>query len=302
MRRQAFFAILGGVRDARRDGWEIPTRPPTIAWPAGPPLDRGVVIGQPTSHRPRFTRTSGVAIVLAVVVLVGLGVLLALNPLSTAPRSEPLSRQEKIDLIARSQISTVRVAARACPGVIRGSGFVVEDLLFTSGHIARHDQQLKVDRPGQAVDSLIMATSASLDVAIADGGGVVAVDMTLANDPVPEGETVLLAGFPDGGELESVEATVSGYAPSSEWGMQGRRVMLLEPGIRAGFSGGPVLNRDGDLIGMLVGVDSVTGLSVAIPSDELVAVVRLAAETWVAGDEAGSGMGSVAHAARPCKG
>jgi S1-C subfamily serine protease len=232
-------------------------------------------------------------------VLVGLGVL-ALNAVSAGPRSDPLSRQERIDLIAQSQVSTVRVAARACPGVVRGSGFVVEDLLITSGHIARHDQQLKIDRPGQPVESVIMATSASLDLAVADGGGVVAVEMTMANYPAPEGEVVLLAGFPDGGELEAFEATIARYAPSSEWGMQGRRVMLLEPGIRAGFSGGPVLNRDGDLIGMLAGVDSVTGLAVAIPSDELGEVVRLAAETWVAEDRAGGVLGSVVHAARPC--
>jgi S1-C subfamily serine protease len=262
-----------------------------------PPVVQETAVGEPKSDRPKLARGSLVAVFVGIV-LAGLGVL-AVNPVASGPRSEPLSPHEKVDLIAQLQISTVRVAARACPGVVRGSGFVVDGLLFTSGHIAQNDDQLKVDRPGQPVESLIMATSASLDVSVADATGVIAVEMRLANTPAPEGETVLLGGFPEGGELEAFEATVARYAPAKEWGVQGSRVMLLHPAIRSGFSGGPVLDRDGNLVGMLAGVDSVTGLAVAIPSDELSEVVRLAVETWVEGDE-GNGMGSVAHAARPC--
>ncbi|MBT8241720.1 MAG: serine protease [Acidimicrobiia bacterium] len=232
---------------------------------------------------------------------VAVGLLLVGLVLSTpGARTEQLSQQERIDLHARAQIATVRVAARACPGVIHGSGFVIDGLLFTSGHIAANDQRLKVDRPGRPVESPVMATSVSLDVAVADAFGLVAVEMVLAETDVPEGETVFVAGFPDGGELETAQARIVGYGDAVQWGVQGRRVMLIEPGIVSGFSGGPVMDRDGTLIGMLAGVDSVTGLAVAIPGDELGAVVNLAVETWTGADGARDGVGSVAHTAQPC--
>jgi S1-C subfamily serine protease len=180
--------------------------------------------------------------------------------------------------------------------VIHGSGFVIDGLLFTSGHIAANDRRVKVDRPGRPVESPVMATSVSLDVAVADASGLVAVEMVLGQSQVPEGETVFVAGFPSGGELETSQARIVGYADAAQWGVQGRRVMLIEPGIQAGFSGGPVMDRDGDVVGMLSGVDSVTGLAIAIPGDELGALVDLAAQTWTRT----AAPGSVAHAPQPC--
>ncbi|MFW2380705.1 MAG: S1 family peptidase [Acidimicrobiales bacterium] len=236
---------------------------------------------------------------MAMILAAGL-VTLAVAAASSGKPNSSLSRQERIDLAAQAQISTVRVAARACPGVIHGSGFVVDGLLFTSGHIAVHDQRLKVDRPGQSVESLVVATSTSLDVAVADAAGLIAVEMSLGPKPAREGESVFVAGFPDGRDLEMFEAKITRYGSASEWGVAGRRVMLLEPAIRAGFSGGPVMDRDGLVVGMLAGVDAVTGLAVAIPGDELGPVVSLAVETWASESGSGELTGSVAHSARAC--
>ncbi|MGI9610847.1 MAG: hypothetical protein ACR2NL_11210, partial [Acidimicrobiia bacterium] len=113
--------------------------------------------------------------VLAAILVAGV-VSVALAAGTSGLPNDVLSPQERIDLAAQAQISTVRVAARACPGVIHGSGFVVDGLLFTSGHIAAHDQRLKVDRPGHPVESPVMATSTSLDVAVADAAGLIAVE------------------------------------------------------------------------------------------------------------------------------
>ncbi len=211
-------------------------------------------------------------------------------------RSHELSRAETVQLTAQAEISTVRVAARACPGAIRGSGFVVEDLLFTAKHLVTHDDRVKVDRPGRPVLTSIIGATAELDIAVARADDLVALPLALASAGPPENETVFVAGFPDGNEMQTSEAVIVRYADAAAWGVAGERVMLLQVEIRKGFSGGPVLNRDGELIGMLTGQDQVTGLAVAIPADELREVVELAATTW--SSERGSG--AVTHSARPC--
>lgn len=231
----------------------------------------------------------------AMAVLLG-GALVSVTSGPASARSDELTRAETVELLAQAEISTVRVAARACPGAIRGSGFVVDDLLFTAKHLVVHDDRVKVDRPGLPVLTPIIGATVDLDIAVARADGLVALPLAMATVNPPESETVFVAGFPDGNDLKTSEATIVRYGDAALWGMPGDRVMLLEVGIRKGFSGGPVLNREGELIGMLTGQDQVTGLAVAIPADELREVVQLAATTW----SADQGSGAVTHLAQPC--
>ncbi len=290
------------MREEHGREWVAPTRPPIAGTTSSPPTRR---VRDSTESLPDLEPTAGrlalvvallwfgVALVSAVLVT---GIILR-SGLGGAPeaRESAFDQTERVELVARAQISTVRVAARACPGVVGGSGFVVDGLLFTSAHLVRFDDSLKVDRPGQPVFAPVIATSTSLDIAVADGEDLVAVDLTMADALAPVNERVVMSGFPDGNEIEISEATVVGYQPAANWGVQGEQVMLIDPGTRAGFSGGPVLDRDGRVVGMLAGVDETTGLAIAIPADELADVVELASATWAGGG------GSTTHAAIPCE-
>ncbi|NNE94430.1 MAG: trypsin-like peptidase domain-containing protein [Acidimicrobiales bacterium] len=294
MRGPAEFATLGHVSDASHKPWAVPTRPPTVA--VGASSHSRLVQAQDRNRSPRWRGIGWRVAAILSVVGAAVALLLATGVGTAQARVDPLSEQERIDLGARARVSTVRVAARSCPGSVRGSGFVVGGLLFTSGHLVVFDDRLKVDRPGQPVESPVVAASTTIDIAVANGSALVALDLNLSRTAPPAGERIFLAGFPGGGPLEVAEATLEGYGNATDWGVLGERVMLIERGIRPGFSGGPVFNRDGDVVGMLAGVDVVTGLTVAIPADELARTVELAVETW------GTGVGSVAHAARPCEG
>jgi S1-C subfamily serine protease len=219
--------------------------------------------------------------------------------IAAAPPARPataFTASELSELSAGADVATVRLAARACPGVIRGSGFVVDRLLFTSAHLVRFDDRVKVDRPGLPVLAAVLATSGTADVAVADGTDLLARDLRLAEQRAGVGEPVLLAGHPAGSSFVAVEARVYAYAPAADWGVPGRTVMLIDPGTSAGFSGGPVLDRTGNVVGMLAGVDATTGLTLAIPADELRTIVESAMSTWT-----GPGRARViAHVAQAC--
>ncbi len=224
------------------DNWVAPLHPPrrqpTTLSPAEPP-------------RPARWRVLLVAGLLATLALAA-----ALWPRGP---SDPVdfSNVERTQLVAAADLATVRVSARACPGVTTGSGFVVGTVMFTTAHLVAFESSVKVDRPGQPVVAGVLASSAAVDVAVVDG-------------------------------------TLRAYAPSAEWGLDGERVMLIDAPVGGGFSGGPVLDRTGSVAGMLVGVDATTGLSVAVPGDELHAVADAADVVW------GSGSGLVVHAPAPC--
>ena len=281
------------MRDIRQDSWPSPTRPPAV----GEVRDSSLVDSPAVAPSgPRSVRRPLLLALVAMLTVLFAGGLVFVTSGEAEARSDELSRDEKLELVAQAEISTVRLAARACPGAIQGSGFVVEELLFTAKHLVTHDDRVKVDRPGRPAFAPVIGASVELDIAIARADDLVAIPLTMAPVDPPERETVLVAGFPDGNEMQAAEASILRYADASVWGMPGRRVMLLEVEIRKGFSGGPVLNRDGELVGILTGRDQVTGLAVAIPAAELREVVDLARTTWSVEE----GNGAVTHMARPC--
>jgi len=58
------------------------------------------------------------------------------------------------------------------------------------------------------------------------------------------------------------------YADGSSYDANGT-VMLLDPVTAFGFSGGPVLDRDGRVVAVLMAIDMATDLTLAIPVSEL---------------------------------
>lgn len=205
-----------------------------------------------------------------------------------------LGNAERTALVAAADLATVRVSARACPGVATGSGFVVDSVLFTTAHLVAFESSVKVDRPGQPVVARVLASSTAADVAVVDASWLVARPLPIRQHDLPDQSAVVVAGHPDGGELAVVDGTLRAYAASTDWGLGGDRVMLIDASVSGGFSGGPVLDRNGSVAGMLIGVDTTTGLSVAVPGDELHAVAHAAGAVW------GSGSGPIVHAPETC--
>lgn len=205
-----------------------------------------------------------------------------------------LSSPERTELLAAADLATVRVAARACPGVTTGSGFVVDSILFTTAHLVTFETAVKVDRPGQPTIANVLASSTSTDVAMIDAAMLVARPLRIDPGDLDAGSGVLVAGHPGGEGLSVVDGTVTGYADAGAWGVGGTRVLLIDAPVGGGFSGGPVLNPSGDVVGMVVGRDRTTGLSVAVPGSELRAVAEAAESVW------GTGSQLVTHSAIPC--
>lgn len=187
------------------------------------------------------------------------------TPTTTAiEQTEPLS---EVEWRALAQQATVRISIRSCTTLTLGSGFVVEDRLLTNEHLVGPAAELKVETPTGPAFVPINAVSEPIDLAVADAPP--AVGLNFASAPAALGDRVMLAGFADGRatpevQLGSVKNRVSGEL----YGLSGD-VLLIEAETRGGYSGGPVLDRYGDVVAMLSGFDRSTGLTVAVPSSEI---------------------------------
>ncbi len=165
-----------------------------------------------------------------------------------------------VSIIATS--STVQVRSDSCAGSIAGAGVVVDGRVLTAAHlVADTDRAVVGSLGGTVVDR-----RPALDLAVVVPEGRLVGSVTeVRSSPVVAGEPVVVAGHPGGGPLDVVEAWVHHVDLGAVWGLD-TGVVVLDRALPAGFSGGPVLDRLGRLVGVVHGYDAVSDLSIVVPA------------------------------------
>ena len=146
--------------------------------------------------------------------------------------------------------------------VVRGSGtaFVVDPsgLLLTANHVIEDAKRIEVSCSGQpGLTATVRTSSAITDLALLEVEGL-EIDTHLAiSQSVPTlGEQVFTVGYPFvdflGGEPKYTEGTISA---SSGPGGDASFLQISVP-VQPGNSGGPLVNADGDVVGVVVATAS----------------------------------------------
>ncbi len=198
------------------------------------------------------------------VALVGTGADTAEEPAAFAR----MEMGEKLALVARVKPSVVRVVARTCEGRTDGTAFAASGVLFTNRHVIEGADLAKVDNGDSLATVEVVGRMTTSDVAwLASPNGIASLDV---RQSAPDaGEPVVVFGFQGRDRLVARDGLVQLVTEDgSAYGVEGG-IALLDVGTAPGFSGGPVVGRDGTVVAMLQGFDETTGLSIAIPVDEL---------------------------------
>lgn len=167
------------------------------------------------------------------------------------------------------------ISAVACGASQQGSAFLTEDSVFTAGHVVG-DSDVAFLTPYQAES--VFGTVAERPVDGEDvsrlerGDELASVDapgLVLA-DAIPErGETATIAGYPNGGPLSIVAGEILGIGDGMIFGMEAERVVMIDASTGEGFSGGPVVNADGEVFAVVVALEVGTDTALAIPLADL---------------------------------
>lgn len=187
---------------------------------------------------------------------------------------------------AAAQLSVPQIVQRAGPAVVLlktfdargrelglGSGFVLRDgRIVTNAHVVRGAARAQVfDADGRLLGSATHAEAlnASLDLAVLPRLGSPRATIQLARQAPSVGEEVVAIGAPEG-----LTNTVSNGIVSAYREVEGQRVMQITAPLSHGSSGGPVLNRRGEVVGVSVAIlGQGQNLNFAVPLAEVQSVV-----------------------------
>ena len=167
------------------------------------------------------------------------------------------------EAVAKGSASTVMVAARdryPCSGIIYDG-----DLILSADHVVERDSDIRIGLPaGESVRASVVGRDVSSDLALLrleDGS----VQRAETSADVEVGRIVLALGRPNDGGIQASLGVVSALGGPWQGGALDRFIMTDATGY-PGFSGGPLVDVDGRLIGMNT-YGSVLGQALTIPID-----------------------------------
>ena len=266
-------------------------------------------------RRRRTTRTAAAAgLVLVAVAAGGAGGYLAgeaasddvaATPASTAPSADPVDPVAPVDLestgpidvasvVAKMQASTVAITSTVIQqqgpfqvqGEGAGTGIILdaEGHILTNAHVVADAQDVTVSINGEPRSATVLGGDLSEDVAVLkldDPTGI--TPATLATDPVAVGDAVVAIG--NALALEGSPTVTQGIISALDRTIETETGALTgliqtDAAISSGNSGGPLVNADGEVVGVNTavarsgGTVAASNIGFVIPIDQAMAIAQ----------------------------
>ena len=188
------------------------------------------------------------------------------------PAAAPPGAGSFADVYRQVNDGVVRIDAEQCGSSGVGTGFLIgRDMAVTAAHVVEGSTSLTVTTTGETSEGTVVGIDSDRDLAL------VQLDRSFrghtfdfVTDRPDVGAPVALIGYPLGEPLSLATGAVSGLdrtVPTESGPLDG--LIQTDVASNPGNSGGPLLNEEGDVIGVLIGgyVDAV-GLAYAVSAEE----------------------------------
>lgn len=182
------------------------------------------------------------------------------TPIVEVPQPDVTAATAALGSTAQQSVLRVRAVSTSCSKVFSGTGFAIgPDHVLTNAHVVGGAAQFSIEVGGRSIPAAVVDYNPDLDLAVLFAAGHGAPPLRLDQTPLPSQENALVVGYPQGGPYSLSPARVRSVTTLTGPNLYDdkiieREVYLLRAFVRPGNSGGPVLDGDGEVVGIIFGV------------------------------------------------
>jgi S1-C subfamily serine protease len=169
------------------------------------------------------------------------------------------------EIVNQSVASTVRIdgIAESCSAAMVGTGFIISpERVITNAHVVAgvKDPVVTLSNTKIQLGGKVIAIDRKKDVAVIFVPGLNGNELTFIGPATPN-EIGFVVGYPNGGSLSTTAVSVSSEFESFGTDIDGngetkRDVIVFGGDVRPGNSGGPLLNQQGQVLGVVFAADA----------------------------------------------
>ena len=193
----------------------------------------------------------------------------ALPDVELVPAAVVAAGTDSIDLNAIARLTTYGTLVQ------QGTAFQLDDgRIGTVAHalVDARRANLGADEvvPLQLKDGLteLAAISRLHDVSAVEAT-ILPSALSVSTRPGVVGQQVALAGFPDDGRVTTTTGTIISRTSGADYGIGRPDVYVISATVDRGWSGGPVVDANGDVLAIIVGLETRSGVTLAVPIEYL---------------------------------
>ena len=204
-----------------------------------------------------------------------------ISPFSTSKNvavDAPAIAVEDVALVERVRPSVIHVVgeSQACGRRLMGSGFVADkEHVITNAHVVAGTEEVWLDTVLGPFKADVVFYDPQLDIAVLRSEELTMAPLQWASATAVTGEDAIVMGFPNSGPFEAAPARISERLKIAgpniyATGRVEREAYTARGSIRQGNSGGPMLNLDGQVLGVVFGASAdESDIGYALTADEV---------------------------------
>lgn len=210
------------------------------------------------------------------------------TPITDVEAPETVLQTSDVVQRTRASVLKVRAAAPSCSRGLEGTGFVIApERVMTNAHVVAGSNKVAVETAKGQLTATVVLYDPQSDLAVLDVPKLTAPMLSFAAKPATTGESAIVLGYPLDGPYTATPARLR-----SEIALRGpniydsqtvlRDVYTVRAQVRSGNSGGPLVDPDGYVLGVVFGAaldsaDTGFALTAKEVSDEAAAAPGLTA-------------------------
>jgi S1-C subfamily serine protease len=181
------------------------------------------------------------------------------TPIVNVNIPDPTLATDPVVAATRPSVLKIRGVAPSCQKVLEGSGFVVApNRVMSNAHVVAGSDSVTVEVDGQTYDASVVSYDPSADISILDVPNLPSPPLQFDMQEARTGTDAVVMGYPGGGDFTATPARIREVIQLNGPDIYHtttvtREVYTIRGTVRQGNSGGPLIDKDGRVLGVVFG-------------------------------------------------